>query len=291
MHLSLILLTIGVIYCTRLIWLKQIFPCLSSSCRLSRWQPLLLAFSFPPLLLLATAVAVLYMGTQGQMWGLPVGWIGYSLAVGFLSYAATTFLWAVLQAWRSVRQLRTHPQQNLNGLSGRVLDYPMPFAAQIGFWRSELVVSQGLLNHLNPEQLEAVLTHEQAHAHHRDTFWFFWLGWLRQLTGWLPHTGALWQELLLLRELRADRWAAQRVDPLLLAEALLLVVQAPLTDFPDVCAAFGADPTLDRLEERIDALLSETGTVEADAIDPQSRFIWVSLLLTLTPFLTVLFHT
>ena len=225
------------------------------------------------------------------MWGLPVGWIGYSLAVCFLGYAAVTLLWALVQAGRSIRQLRTHPQQNLNGLTGRVLSHPTPFAAQVGFWRSELVVSQGLLNGLSPEQLESVLTHEQAHAHYRDTFWFFWLGWLRQLTVWLPHTGSLWQELLLLRELRADRWAAQRVDPLLLAESLLLVVQAPLMNSPDVCVAFGADPTLDRLEERIDALLIEVDAAEVDAIDPQSRFVWLGLLLTLTPFLTVLFHT
>lgn len=294
MHLSLILLAIGIVYCTRWLWFHQI-PSLFAPTPVSppsrQWHFVLLALIFPPLLLLMTAIAVLYMGTQGQMWGLPVGWIGYSLAAGFLGYTAITLLWAIIQAWRSVHHLQTHPQQSLNGLTGRVLAHSTPFAAQVGFWRSELIVSQGLLDRLSQEQLESVLTHEQAHAHYHDTFWFFWLGWLRQITVWLPHTGSLWQELLLLRELRADRWAAQQVDPLVLAESLLLVVQAPLLDSPDICAAFGADPTLNRLEERIDALLTEMDAAEVDAIDSRPPYIWTALLLTLTPFLTVLFHT
>uniref|UniRef100_A0ACD5H1Y5 M48 family metalloprotease n=1 Tax=Desertifilum tharense IPPAS B-1220 TaxID=1781255 RepID=A0ACD5H1Y5_9CYAN len=37
-------------------------------------------------------------------------------------------------------------------------------------------MAQGLLDRLTPEQLNAVLTHERAHSHYRDTFWFFWLG-------------------------------------------------------------------------------------------------------------------
>jgi Zn-dependent protease with chaperone function len=164
MHLSLILLVIGIVCCTRLVWL------LPAQTQTNLWQRTLLTFLFSPLLLLTTAVAVLYMGTQGQMLGLPVGWIGYSLALVFLSYAAVSLLWAVGQAWRSIQQLHLHPRCTLNGLSGRVLDHTTPFAAQVGFWRSELVVSRGLLDTLSPEQLTAVLTHEQAHAHYRDTF-------------------------------------------------------------------------------------------------------------------------
>lgn len=291
MHLSLILLAIGLVCCTRILWCNGL-PSLSSSfsvpTRLNPWQPALFAFLLPPLLLFTTAIAVLWMGTQGQMLGVSVGWIGYSLALGFLGYAGATLLWAAIQAWRSLRQLQRHPQRSLHGLTGRILDHSTPFAAQVGFWQSQLVVSQGLLDILTPEQLAAVLTHEQAHAHHRDTFWFFWLGWLRQVTTWLPQTGMLWQKLLLLRELRADRWAAQRVDPLLLAESLLLVVQAPLLDShsQEICAAFGADPALSRLEERIDALLSDTFT-----FDVQPRSIGLGLLLVLTPFLTLLFHS
>ena len=62
-------------------------------------------------------------------------------------------------------------------------------------------------------------------------FGFFWWGWLRRLTEWLPHSKELWQELLLLRELRADQWAAQQVDPLVLAESLLLMVNPYPAEF------------------------------------------------------------
>lgn len=287
MHLSLFLLAIGVACGIRVVWALFV-PSSAAMATRTRLQQTLLTFLFPPLLLLTTAIAVLYMGTQGQMLGLPVGWIGYSLALGFLGYAGGSLLWATGQAWRSLQQLPVHPQCILNGLTGRVLAHPTPFAAQVGFWRSQLLVSQGLLDTLSSEQLEAVLAHEQAHAHYRDTFWFFWWGWLRQVTGWLPQTEALWQKLLLLRELRADRWAAQRVDPLLLAEALLVVVQVPSADSlvgTEVCAAFGADPALNRLEERIEALLDD-----APLPDQSPRSVWLGLLLTLAPFLTVLFH-
>jgi Zn-dependent protease with chaperone function len=226
------------------------------------------------------------MGTQGKMLGLPVGWLGYSLALLFVSVVLLQLLWLTALGWRSSWQMRQYPQRDLQGLSGRIIDHALPFAAQVGIWRSQLIVSQGLLDCLTAEQLEAVLAHEEAHAHHRDTFWFFWLGWLRQITAWLPHTETLWQELLLLRELRADRWAAQRVDSLLLAESLLLVVQSPLASSQAFSAAFGDDPMLNRLEERIDALLSDT----TDSYN-NPPYLWLGLSIALFPLLTMVFHT
>jgi Zn-dependent protease with chaperone function len=104
------------------------------------------------------------------------------------------------------------------------LNLEIPFAAQVGVWKPQLVVCRGLLEQLDEEHLRAVLAHEEAHRHYGDTLWMFAVGWLRHLSGWLPNTEVLWQELLTLRELRADRWAAQRVDPLVLGEALVQVV-------------------------------------------------------------------
>jgi Zn-dependent protease with chaperone function len=218
------------------------------------------------------------------MLGLPVGQVGYSLAIGFLGLAGGLLLKSWVQGWRSVRQLQSYPPVERDGIVGRLLDSPGLFAAQVGFWNPELVISQGLMDTLSAEQLTAVLTHEQAHLYHRDTFWFFWLGWFRQMTAWLPRTDTLWQELLLLRELRADRWASQYVDPLLLAESLLLVVQHPIASV-DYCAAFGQAVTIDRLEARIDALLDQNPPSQ-----PRQSLAWIGLLLGLTPLLTMLFH-
>lgn len=291
MHFSLMLLILAIAWGIRGFWSPLVLPDSPSSSRetwFDRWQRALMAFLLPPLLLLSTAIAILSMGHEGRMLDLPVGWGGCALALSFLGFAVVLWLWRVGQGWRAVQQTQTYPQITLNGTVGRILDTPALFAAQVGLWRSTLVVSRGLLNTLNTEQLEAVLAHEQAHLHYRDTFWFFWLGWIRHLTAWLPQTEPLWQELLLLRELRADRWAAQRVDALLLAESLLLVVRSSLSPAhsPEYSVALGAASTVERLEERIEALLAEP--LPSYTHQP---WRWIGLGAGFVPFLTVLLHT
>ncbi len=239
-----------------------------------RWQQALVCFVLPPMLVLMTAIAVLCMGAEGQMIGLQVGRLSYAIALSFLAYSIFRVAQLALTGWLSLQKLQKLVTDANNDQVTtldpiidpiKLLNIPMLFAAQIGFWRSELFVSQGLLDTLDPPHLEAVLLHERAHAHYRDTFWFFWLGSLRQVMPWLPNTQALWEEMLLLRELRADRWAAQQVDGLLLAESLLAMVSnnVLLTDIPtnnfDVtfAANFGYTSNSDRLEERINFLLAE----------------------------------
>lgn len=224
-----------------------------------RWLLTVSALLLPPLLLLTTALAIVGMGTSGTMFGATVSRGGYALSVGFLLVAVGWLGYLGSKGWRSQQQLRAYASISVplscSQTEAKLLPVPQHFAGQIGFWQPQLVVSQGLLADLSPEHLVAVLAHEQAHRHYRDTFWFFWFGWLRSLTAWLPHTERLWQELLLLRELRADRWAAQSVDPLLLAEALLEVVRSPMTPPPSGATAFHDDVGISRLEERINALL------------------------------------
>lgn len=276
MHLGIILIAVGLAILSRLCWFR------SNRTWADRWQQTLGAFLFPPLLLMITSLSVLCMGHHGTMLWRPVGWIGCHIALGFLAFGGVYISYLLWQGWRSLQQVRTYPLATIADQSGRVLDTPALFAAQVGFWQPELVVSQGLLQSLEPEQIEAVLSHEQAHCHYRDTFWFFWLGYIRQLTFWLPQTEILWQELLLLRELRADRWAAQRVDALILSESLLLVVRSPLITAP--CAAFNDTTPQNRLEERIEALLSP------DFNDETKWLSWTWLLPSLLPMLTVPFH-
>ena len=250
-----------------------------------RWRRSLGLFLFPPLLLLMTAVALIGMGPQGQMVRWWEGWLSYSLAVGFLTFAGILMLKLMAEGQRSLHQVRTYSQVSLMNRQSRLLATPIPFIAQVGFWQSELVVSQGLMDAFSADHIDAVLTHEQAHAHYHDTFWFFWLGWLRRLSAWLPQTEALWQDLLLLRECRADRWAAQTIDPLLLAEALLQMVKVPEFYAETICAAFSNAATGGRLEERIDALLGSQ-----EAVPPVNPWQWTWLLLAGLPLLTVPFH-
>lgn len=248
-----------------------------------RWQRSLFLFLFPPLLIFMTAISVVCMGTQGKMGGMYTGSFSYLLALIFLGCFHILGIKLAISAWKSIQSARECPQVNLAGQPARLLPTTALFAGQMGFWQPELVVSQGLLQTLSPDHLKSVLAHEQGHYQYRDTFWFFWLGWIRNCTAWLPNTEPLWQELLVLRELRADSYAASQVDPLLLAESLLLVVSNnPITS--DVCcAALGAS---DRLEQRIEALLTPSEpTLEAQL---QS---WHIFLLAFVPLITVLFHT
>jgi Zn-dependent protease with chaperone function len=279
MHLMMILIAVGVAWCTRLIK-----PVTKGSWN-ERWQRSLFVLVFPPLLLLSTAIAVICMGFQGKMLGIPASWLGYSLAVGFVMMAVFLLLKLIYQGYQSLRRIRSYQTQLIAEQPARILKLDFPYSAQIGFWNSELFVSQGLIDRLDREHLAAVLAHEQAHVYYRDNFWFFWLGWLRYLTAWLPHTKLIWQELLLLRELRADRKAAQQVDPLLLAESLLTVVRVPLESSEIFCANFGCNLPPARLSERIDFMLAEPETIAA--------LNWHSCswsLLLFVPLFTIPFH-
>lgn len=249
-----------------------------------RWQAALVQFLCPPLLLLMTAIAVLVMGPRGQMVYPWEGWVTYAIALLFLVGAGGVVTRLFWQGRRSLQQVRSYPTITLQGQFGHLLNHPLPYIAQVGFWEPQLVLSQGLLNCLTAEQVAAVLVHEQAHLHYRDTFWFFWLGWIRRLTAWLPNTAELWDELLLLREMRADHWAVQQVDSLLLAEALLIVVQTPLIH-SELAAAFGDSPTPDRLTERMDALLDSSQIIVG-----HPWWLWLSCLLSLLPLAVIPFH-
>ncbi|NJR38193.1 MAG: M56 family metallopeptidase [Leptolyngbyaceae cyanobacterium CSU_1_4] len=288
MHLSFIAFSIAAVFCIRLGISLEAEPRSWSS----RWQRALSFFLLPPLLLMTTALAVLLMGTDGYMLGLPVGWIGYLWAIGFLGYAGLRLLGLMVGGWRSLQTVQTYDPfifqktANFQKTAGYILDTPALFAAQVGFWNSKLVISRGLLTSCNDAQIEAVLTHEAAHHHYRDTFWFFWMGWLRQATSWLPYSNVLWQELLLLRELRADQWAAQKIDALLLAETLLLVAKDCSSMPPEInCAAFSSAAPASRLEQRIEALLTEA---EPFYQGQSIVFIWVFI--AVLPLLTLLLH-
>jgi Zn-dependent protease with chaperone function len=250
-----------------------------------RWQRTLEILLLPPLLLLFSVISILQMGPHGWMvWGWE-GWVSYWLAIAFLSFAVLCLARMILKGHKTLVQVRTYPRLELNGRMVRVLNIGTPFIAQIGFWQPELIVSQGLLDTLDSEHLQAVLAHEQAHYHYRDTFWFLGLGWLRQIAGWLPNSQKIWQELLVLRELRADQWAARQTDSLLLAESLLLVVQHTIAFEDSYCAAFNYILSPDRLTQRIEALIA--------APEPLGLIIWwqwIWLLIPLIPLLVVPLH-
>ncbi|MFM2432402.1 MAG: hypothetical protein RLZZ511_3616 [Cyanobacteriota bacterium] len=269
-----------------------------------RWNRAWVSFALPPLLLLSSAIALLWMGplchmlhhVRAQGW---TGFLGYDSALVYLSGLLFVALQLMSDSQTSLGRLAQYTQITLtpdaaSPTPARLLPTATPFIAQVGWWRSQLVVSQGLLDRLTPPQLAAVLQHEAAHTHYQDTRWFAALGILRRCSHWLPQSEALWQELLFLRELRADRWAAQSVDPLLLAEALFSVASAPLdTVMPKFAVGFHEACLGDRLTERVEALLAVNVT-DPDANASTSKgfsiVIFLTFAIALLPLLSLVWH-
>ncbi|MGK7929996.1 MAG: M56 family metallopeptidase [Microcystaceae cyanobacterium] len=250
-----------------------------------KWQYTLFNFLFPPLFILMTAVAVYWMGHHGKMWGIPSHRWGCHLAIAFLIWSGLLLIYQGYQSWQIQDKLQQYPLTQLDKQSIRLIPSSLPYSAQIGFWQPQLVVSKGLLTLLKDDHLKAVLAHEKAHATYKDTFWFFWLGYLKKLTFWLPYSDPLLQDLLLLREIRADQTAIQQFDPLILAEALLSVAQFPLNGEHDSSLAVGFNEDSDRLEQRIEAIL--------DPCSPWQSFSWQNspwIPLTFLPLLTIPLH-
>lgn len=284
MHLMMMLLALG------LAWLiRSLVPYLGKFTG-DKWARSLFLLGFSPIIMGMTAISVICMGYQGQMLGIDAGWLSYTLATIWLVCGNLYLIKQIWLAYLSQKQIRQLPQRIVLGKIVRILPTAFPYSAQIGFWRSQLVISQGLLDSLDEQHLEAVLAHEQAHAHYRDTFWFFWLNWLKVLTSWLPYTEALWQELLFLREIRADEKAKESVDSLVLAESLLQVVQqATNSSSGDITkgfsAAFNSNLLAHRLEERINNILDES--------NPNFQlpwYVWVVVFCSLLPFLAIPLH-
>ncbi len=284
MHLQMVGLSLLIAILTRILSQFLLAPSQQWS---SRWTRTLTAFVAPPLLLLTTAIAIVAMGFNSTHH--LDGWLSYLLSLSFILIALT--LWAQLsllsfQMRRAAQRCPTYTVQTASGTAtSRLIESASVYCARVGLWSSELIFSKGLLECLDEEHLQAVIAHEAGHAHYRDTFWFMWLGGLRRLTGWLPYTEALWQELMLLREIRADRWAARSIDALVLAESLLSVIQAPLTTAEAVCPGFSWPTPQSRLNRRVDALLAED--TRSLRILPEH---WLAVSLSLTPLLTIPFH-
>lgn len=295
MHLNMIAMAVAIAIFIRLAGsstqrAQLLTSAANSSSWQTRWHQALITFVVPPLLLLTTAVAVIAMGmdTGHHHWG---NQVSYVIAVLFVAVAICCWAHLFRLSLKTQRELERHPLKTIGeDTLGRVMDVSAVFSAQVGLWPSELVVSEGLLAHLDSEHLAAVLAHEAGHRHYRDTFWFFWLSGLRRFTSWLPYSEPLWQDLLLLREIRADRWAARSIDTLVLAESLMSVITAPLAP-ESVCAGFSCAAPRSRLAQRVDALLEIDSLIEKSGSSFEILpWQWATMSFALTPLLTIPFH-
>lgn len=250
-----------------------------------RYQRSLFLFLFPPLILFTTVLAIMLMGTHGEMMGMKATKFSYGFSFAFFIILVANFCKLWLQALLAQRRVASYPEKTVCQQKLHLIEPNFPYIAQVGWLKPKLVASKGLIELLTEPQLEAVFAHEQSHLYYYDNFCFFLLGWLRHSTFWLPHTESLWQELLLLREIRADLKAAEAVDALTLAESLLAVAQAPHS--AAYCWEVGlALPLPDsRLAQRINALIGNESLP-----DSPNLAYWSWLLLLFIPWATIPLH-
>ena len=278
MHLVLLIIALATAYLTRLI---SQFPGIKYH---KKWGLSLFFFIFPPLILLMTCLTVTLMGYQGEMWGLKASRFSYYLAFSYVLIAVFNLLISFVNLHKLGQLIKQYPSQTIGEQTIKILPSSFPYAAQVGFWRSQLVLSTGLLKLLPQEHLNAVIAHENAHQTHKDPFFFFWLSYLERLTFWLPNNRSLWHNLLLLRELRADQTAAETVDFLLIAESLITVTSATAKQKESLDLAWQCPFNDNRLEERINNLLEENNSYQFN----WTQIIW--LIFIFIPYSFLPFH-
>lgn len=108
----------------------------------------------------------------------------------------------------------------------RLYPYGRPITFTYGLWRPVVFLSTWMIEHLDQQELEAVLAHELEHVARRD-FLVMWLATiLRDAFCYVPTSWMVHRQLQHEKELACDEWASRLTHrPLALASALAKVWQ------------------------------------------------------------------
>ncbi|WP_391119811.1 M56 family metallopeptidase [Psychrobacillus sp. L3] len=91
-----------------------------------------------------------------------------------------------------------------------VISYPGPIAITMGFIRPKIVISTGLINLLNEEELKAVISHEKYHKENRDPLKIFLLSLFASTMGYIPILKWFNQKYRIIQEVLADEFAIEK---------------------------------------------------------------------------------
>ncbi|WP_446224369.1 M48 family metalloprotease [Nocardia sp. IBHARD005] len=148
---------------------------------------------------------------------------GCVVAAGLL----VTVTWCGYRTHRRRRRLRallsvvSTGTDALPGMGVQVIDHPALAAYCIPGRHSNVVISQGTLQALGPDELRAVVAHERAHVAMRHDLALFPFVTLYQLLGHHRAAGRVLAEMQLLIEMCADDRAARRHGRSALRTALM----------------------------------------------------------------------
>lgn len=195
------------------------------------------------------------------------------LAAGGLTFGAVALrvLRAQLATWRAVTALvrGAGREQGPEGLVASAA----PLSVTAGLLRPLVLVSTGLRSRLTPDQLRAVLAHEQAHAGRHDPLRLLTVALLGAAHG--PSTRRrLLADLALACEEAADEDAAEAVgDRTLVAESILAVERLLGAAPPRVGLAVGMAGCA--AEARVEALLRDP--LPPSPARPSRMAIWTAV--------------
>jgi Zn-dependent protease with chaperone function len=159
----------------------------------------------------------------------------------------------------------------------RVLDHPTPIAYCVPGVHTVTVLSGGLIELLEPAELDAVLAHERTHLrqfHHLVLLAF--RAWHAALP-WFPIANRAENAVGLLVEMLADDDAKRERDPHTLARAIALVG----TSQPSASGELGEQP-LPRIEQGADAARTPLGVRVSRLLRPEAPVPPLARLLALS---------
>lgn len=111
----------------------------------------------------------------------------------------------------------------------QIISYKAPIAMTIGLWKPRMILSSGLMDMLEPNELRAVIEHEKCHMRQRDPLAIFLLSMISKSMWYIPIFAWMADKYPIMIELRADKYAiTQMKQSTHLGSALLkLLKQAP----------------------------------------------------------------
>ncbi|MCM3169549.1 MULTISPECIES: M56 family metallopeptidase [Peribacillus] len=148
------------------------------------------------------------------------------------------------------------------------VNFTQPLAFTYGFIRPQILISTGLINLLQPYELEAVLEHEYYHYQNRDPFKLSICFCLARVFSFLPISRKLYERYMIEKEIRADTFAIHQVGMKAVASSLYkLMTNMPSSSFATV---HFQNHSFQDTNTRIEVLL--TGTYKRPSIP---LFEWI----------------
>ncbi|MNI15530.1 heat shock protein HtpX [compost metagenome] len=201
------------------------------------------------------------LGTLG------LSWMVYVMDAAVV-YTLITFLWVIGKQFyysrRTYGKLLLHKHYDLTeqmnhtysegGSHILVVSHPESLALTMGFIRPQIIVSTGMLQLLDEDELEALIQHETFHRNKKDPLKTFLMSICSSVLWYIPILTWSYKQYVTVREVLADAYAMNMTgSPESLGSALLKLLRAnPSKPYPFTYASFAESSINYRIQHIID---------------------------------------